>query len=140
MRACIKQMHARIQQMRTRIPSLHARLLEMLRPMPAIRQVSPLVDVRTERLHFPFCFTRGAKPLGLVRLALTRAPSPEIAGPMRLVAELTSESPGGSVLVPQHHRGNRERDRALRLRRARLRVPNRDDMTAISKKGTLFRS
>src|SRR5260370_34120813 len=122
--------------MRTRIPSPRARLLEMLRAMPAVRHVSPLVDVRTKRLHVPFRFTRGVKPLGFVELVLTRAPLPETARRLRLLAELTSESHGRSVLVrlrrvraegrklalqprnplmalheehePQHHRGNRK--------------------------------
>src|SRR5258708_6852909 len=146
MRLCIPSVRLRIRRTRTRIPSPRARLLEMLRAMPAVRQVSPLVDVRTQRLHDPF--------------RVTRAPLPEIAGRLRFVAELASENRGRRVLVrlrriqtvgpklalpprnhlmalheeheTQHHGGNRERHRALRSRTARLRVPNRDDVTALN--------
>src|SRR5258708_18978324 len=142
---------------------MRAGLLEMLRTMPAVRQVCPLVDVRTKRLHVPFRFTRGVKLLGLVPLGLARAPLPDIAGRLRLVAELASDSRGRSVRLhirrtrtegrklalqpgnhvmalheehtPQRHRGNREPDFALRSRTARLRVPNRDDVTAICSRG-----
>src|SRR5258708_25581037 len=135
----------RLGRTRTGIRSPRARVLEMLRAMPAVRQVSPLVDVRTQRLHDPF--------------RVTRAPLPEIAGRLRFVAELASENRGRRVLVrlrriqtvgpklalpprnhlmalheeheTQHHGGNRERHRALRSRTARLRVPNRDDVTVL---------